>query len=463
MSAIAQTDVHNNGQIYILSSTDTVYITGTLNNANTAVLRNTGGNLYVLKNLNNDEANMQPGGGKLWFTGSQLQNITGTQPVRTHNWIVDNVAGVNLQNRIGIGNGTGGTMSFVRGLVSSGTNTQDVYFYPASNYTGFSDAAHIIGYCTKSGTGDFTFPIGNGTLKADLDIANLISPTDFQCKYFGTGYGIYIPLSPLVSVFEKEYWTLDRITGASQANITLKWNDARKPLNHTLPSDLRLGHFTAGNWISEGGTGSGNTNTGTLTSANVNSFSPFTFASVGVALPLKISDYTVISDNSCRVNISWNAFDETSVSLYVIQRTADQTTWEDASSILVNENLATTANHFSLDDKAEPGTWMYRIKIVNKDGSFAYTGMRIVHLHCGSNQVHLYPTITNDLITVTTSNDTRLKSISICNLSGQIITKQHYSGVTKALLRVNQFISGVYSITVVTNDGINTFKIIKTD
>ena len=461
LTVVAQTDVYNNGQLYLTNTSDTVFITGSLTNNTTATLTNAGGNIYVLKDINNSEATMVAGAGKLWFTGNSAQTVTGSEPFRTNTWIVDNTAGVLLQNRMGIGNGAGGTLNFVNGIVTSGNQLQDVFFYPNSTYTGYADDKHIIGYCSKSGSTNFTFPIGNGSLKADLDIFNLASATDFQCKYFGLGYGVYTPQSPLVSVFQKEYWTLDRTAGTSPAQITLKWNDARKPLNHTLPADLRVGHFTGGIWINEGGTGSGNTVTGTVSSVAVNSFSPFTFASVGVALPLKISDYSVTVGANCSVNIYWKAEDETALRRYVLQKSSDGQSWEDLAPVYSNNQLNALTEHRYVDNKTSNGSWLYRIKVENIGGDYFYTKAKVVTLTCGNGGIKAFPTLVSTNVYLSIPPGTVLKSILVNNNDGRLIKKINNPGTGAIVINLSGYPAGEYTIVACLPGGNSYFKIVK--
>jgi hypothetical protein len=459
--ASGQTDVYNSGQMYISNSTDTVYITGSLNNNAGAALINAGGNIYVLKDLNNGEAGMQAGGGKLWFTGTALQTLTGIQSFRTFNWIVNNPAGVNLQNRIGIGDGVGGRLTFTNGRITSGTQTQDVFFYPNSDYAGFADDKHIIGYCSKSGATDFTFPVGNGALKADLDIFNLSSVTDFQCKYFGTGYGTYTAQSPLVSIFSKEYWTLDRTAGTSMANITLKWNDSRMQLNHTAPADLRVGHFAGGIWINEGGTGSGNTVTGSVSSIAVNNFSPFTFASVGATLPLKIVEFTAKSGSGCQVQISWKSEDEREILSYTIQHSVNGRNWEDVVNLPVRNPMDQIASH-SYSDKNNPGgTILYRIRANNSTGGFIYTESRVVTSACGLPDIVVYPTLIRDVVQVRIPQSFAATKVTLVNSTGQLVRclKEKSSGVIN--LPMSGYSAGHYTIIVESDLERKSFQVVK--
>ncbi len=454
---LAQTDVTNQGQIYMTSSLDTFFVSGSLDNQAGASLQNMAGNLYVKQNLTNNETGMVAGGGKLWFTGTSTQTVFGAQPFRTYEWIVDN-PGVTLQNRVAIGNGTGGNLQFISGLITSGTNTQDVYFHSGSAYTGYGDAAHIVGYCSKSGSTDFTFPIGNGTLRADLDITNLSGAADFQCKYFGSGYGIYTPVAPLTSVFDKEYWTLDRPVGTASAQITLKWNDARKPLNHTIPAGLRVGHFT-GAWISENGVGSGNTPTGTVTSTAVSSFSPFTFASEVSVLPLSMHSFMVNATPACNVKVAWTVQDETEVDRYLLQSSADGISWQDVQTVNVDvpvTNEKTYAITYSPLNKS--GNWQYRIKAERNNGSSVYTEIKTARLTC-KGSIKVYPTITSSTVTVQNADaNVPVMRTRVFTASGQLVKEVNNPG---ALFQVNltNLPSDTYMIMVETQNEKRIFKV----
>jgi hypothetical protein len=437
--------------LYLTSNSDTVFISGSFTNTSTASLNNGGGNIYVKQNLTNHEAAMTAASGKLWLNGTALQTVSGTEPLRTHSIIIDNSAGVQLQNRIGVGDGSGGNLDFVNGVITSGTNIQDIYFYPGSNYIGYTDASHIVGYVSKSGATNFTFPIGNGMVKADLDIASLSATADFQCKYFETGYGTYSATAPVVSVFAKEYWTLDRTAGTSSAQVTLKWNDARRPLNHSVPADLRVGHFTAGSWISEGGTGSGNTAMGSVSSGSINSFSPFTFVSEGVVLPLKLISFKASPNAACNVNIKWAVHDETDVAAYHLQRSTDGFQWNDVEIIQVRNPTVNEKVYATTDNVVDKSIqWRYRLKIVQHNGQTVLSAINSTKLNCANPVVKVYPSFTENKITVENiSNINPLLSIKIITINGQVLS-QVYMPSAISQIDLSAYPAGRYVITVET-------------
>ena len=450
----AQTDVFNNGQIYITSSTDTLQITGSLINNIGADLNNAGGNLFVKKDITNHQANMPSGGGKLFTNGTTTQTVFGTANFKTHNWILDNTTNITLNNRVEVGNGTGGILSFINGKITSGNAMQDVFFNANSGYTGFTDNNHIIGYCSKDGITNFTYPIGNGTIKSDLDIANLSTSSTFQCKYFGNIFSSLTTTAPLVSVFDKEYWILDRTTGTSGSNVTLKWNDARKALDHTNPSGLRVGHYTGSSWISEGGTGSGNTATGSVTSSTISSYSPFTFASESTVLPILVSGYSAYVNGNCDAVIKWKSFEDGLSKKYILQKLINNI-WINVSEISAKtfgEN-----NYSIIDFKSEKGINSYRVATESYNGTNHYTAVKSLNINCKKSFIKVFPTITNSTVNVSLPENGQ---IFITTSNGKSIFET-YAKAGYQILNLRSFVSGVYIITVKSLSGVSNFKVIK--
>src|SRR5688500_2558005 len=93
--AMAQTDLQNTGILHISTSSDILYVNGAFTNGGTLTNH---GQLYVLRNLTNNEASMAAGTGSLLLTGTLAQIVGGTQPFRTFNLTTNNAAGITLNN-----------------------------------------------------------------------------------------------------------------------------------------------------------------------------------------------------------------------------------------------------------------------------------------------------------------------------------------------------------------------------
>jgi hypothetical protein len=200
--------------------------------------------------------------------------------------------------------------------------------------------------------------------------------------YNGTGYGTYNSSIPLVSggVFNKEWWDIHLIAGAATAKVSLKWDDARKTLNHTSPGTLVVAHFTGGAWQSEGGSSgdAAGSSTGTTGPSNaVASFSPFTFGSTDVPLPILISSFTA-TEKDCQVYLEWTTALEENADGFEIQQSTDGVRY--ATVAFVKAKGTPSDYQISVPQSVQQA--FYRIRQEDLDGAFTYSAVVRVQLGC---------------------------------------------------------------------------------
>ncbi len=381
--------MYNKGTLYVGNGT-TLDING--NFTIMAGFQNNG-TTYISGNVVSNQPSMPAGSGTLVFNGATTQTITGTAAFRSLNVTVNNPGGLQLADRLAIGDGTSGLLTFTNGAIVSGTNTQDVYFYPGSNYTGFTATNQVVGYTTKSGSTDFDFPIGDGTHAADIVLSGLSAAADFQVLYTGVGYGLYTALAPIVSngVFGQEWWSVTPTAGAASAHISLKWNDSRKSLNHTDPSGLVVAHFTGGVWNSVGGTSTNlaGSSTGMVgPSGVISSFSPFTFGSTATSLPITLGSFTA-EDLNCQAYLTWNTTLESNASNFDVQQSTDAVTFVTVANVKAADTAATY--HTSVAQQTRQA--FYRLKMIDVDGTATYSGIDGLNLAClpQAQRLSVYP------------------------------------------------------------------------
>ena len=382
------TQVTNNGVFFV--STATPVSLGDVTN-NGSFTNN--GTTHVTGNFTNNQAGMPAGAGTVVFDGTTAQTLSGSGAFRSLNVTMNNAAGLVLTNRLSVGDGTGGTLTFTAGRITSGTSTQDVYFNPGAGYTGFSATSHIKGYTTKSGSTDFVFPIGDGTHTAAIGISGLSGTSDFQTLYTGAGFGNYAVTVPLIpnGIFPSEWWDLARTAGTASARVTLNWDDARKPLNHTNPGGLVVAHFSGSSWTSAGGTSgsSAGSGTGSVGPSNpLSSFSPFTFGSTTIALPIILSDFTAVNEN-CTAYLSWTTSLEQNAARFDVQQSADGTNFTTVTSV----NAADAPGNYHTTVAQTTQQAFYRLRLVDLDGGAVYSNITGLTLTClpATDHLSLYP------------------------------------------------------------------------
>lgn len=206
-----------------------------------------------------------------------------------------------------------GHMTLTNGVVRSDT-TNVLMINSGSSDPGNANS-YVDGPMRKTGSGDFVFPLGNGSVWAPIEISDPGSNGDLTAQYFHTAYTGPGALSgELQSISAVEYWTLDRLDG-NDVKVTLHWKDAAQSGITSLPG-LRVAHFNGGAWHSEGndatsgGTGSGVA--GNIRSLTISDFSPFTFGSIYSNCPTAAFDtatvnclYFEFADSSTGAILSW--------------------------------------------------------------------------------------------------------------------------------------------------------------
>jgi hypothetical protein len=455
----ATAQFYNNGTLFIGNS-GVLYINSSYTNTAAADYQNNG-TVYITGNLVNSQAAMAAGTGRTYFNGVSAQTLSGAQPFRNLNINIDNADGLTLSNRLAIGNGTAGLLTFTDGTITTGTSTEDVYFYPGSSYTGYDSLHGVIGYVTKSGNTDFDFPLLTGTHPADLELSSLTGNADFQVLYTGSGYGQYNTDGSLVpgGVFGGEWWNVARNAGTAGGEVTLKWDDARKPMMHTQPSDLVVAHFTGGSWTNAGGTSSSPANSGVGTvgpSNSLSSFSPFTFGSTGVPLPIILSSFTV-TDENCKAFLTWTTSLEQNAVSFDIEQSTDAISYNTVGNVRAND--APSTYHATVAQATQQA--YYRLRLNNLDGSIVYSNIDELTLSCltGADRLSIYP---NPLpaggmaiVNLTTSVNRGAVNLQVYDAQGRKV----YSAMVSVTSGLNQFniparglAQGIYSVILVGND-----------
>ena len=310
------------------------------------------------------------------------------------------------------------------------TNTPLMIFEQAATVTGSGTYAglvgatpkndsHVIGVVEKisdAGT-NFIFPVGSGKDYAPIGLVNpTASGSQFRSFYIGlspfSSYPSNIVASTLSHASYTEFWELERISGAANSNILLSWfangtnsgnrsgfNVPPNPMSGgvNIPTDLRVGHWTQPSdniWNDEGnsGIGGGSTvNQGTLTSSvSVNSFSPFTLASISKfnPLPVTLVSFTALPKDNKVVELKWETVEERTNSFFTIERSIDGTNFAALKSVpskAVNGNSTGSLKYTDIDEKPYKGTSYYRLRQVDIDGTVKYS--KIVSVNFEGNAI----------------------------------------------------------------------------
>ncbi len=408
------------------------------------------------------------GNGKLKLSSSSANHaIKGSSRIIVDDLEIDNTNNINMETTVEVEN----TLTLTNGILrvsDNGThpfNNNELIIIDNATVSpsGGTSSEYVDGTVKKKGDDAFTFPIGDGSTWARLEISAPSNTSDaFEASYDNSGYGTYSTGSNLNNVSTKEYWTLDRTNGSSSVDVTLYWEDGNAS-EIDDKSDLTVAHWKSGNsqWEDEGGStnsGSSTSGSGSITVTGVSSFSPFTFGSGSSSsnpLPVELLNFRAKAAGDY-VNLKWTTASETNNSQFIVQKRVN----DDWISIgRVKGHGTTTEKHrYSFVDPEffKGRTHYYRLKQVNFDGSHEYSDIRSVRAdEAFTASVNVYPNPVSYKLTFEVKADNQSEAqVIIRNIYGQEIYRDQASlskGENINNLPVKQLKNGQY-ILILKND-----------
>lgn len=171
-------------------------------------------------------------------------------------------------------------------MKTSATN----YFTLLSGATvsGGGDNAYVHGEFRRTGTGAFTFPLGDTSLSTyayhPLSYTGIpiISSATYAAAYYASGQtqGSSFDQDSLEEVSNCEYWTIQRISGTTISGVTLNWNGNNCVLEGG-PAAQRIARWNGSTWLNDGNSGyTVNGVKGTVSTGVLNSFSSLTYVTL---------------------------------------------------------------------------------------------------------------------------------------------------------------------------------------
>ncbi len=172
------------------------------------------------------------------------------------------------------------------------------------------------------------------------------------------------------------------------------------------------------------------------------------FSAPGITLPVKLSQFTgKVQGNS--IQLQWTAATEINAGYYEVQRSANGSNFTSIGRV----NAGAIRGQYQFTDASPlPGQNHYRLRMVDNDGSFEYSG--IVVLTTGKDAIQskpvLYPNPASQAIGLTIqSQAAREELIQLFNAAGAMITSESLSlpaGSMNKQLNISTLAPGTYFI-----------------
>ncbi len=177
---------------------------------------------------------------------------------------------------------------------------------------------------------------------------------------------------------------------------------------------------------------------------------------VAAILPLTLTDFNASLKN-CEPLLSWTTDSEINSDRFEIERSNTSTgnDWKSIGLVLANGNSSSKIN-YSFTDKdfnASSEKVFYRLKMIDKNGSYKYSKILPVFVNCNTAKVLVYPNPVQDgKLYVSLAGTNGLAEVSLLSASGQVILKNRINNGTN-YLNVSNIADGVYILHIKDTNG----------
>lgn len=406
------------------------------------------------------------------FNGTMPQAYTNNSGTITWTNVIMNNSGGGMTLTGGASSNlvVAGALTLTNGIIYT-ANPPLLIMNSGSSATSGSSASFVDGPMQKIGSTAFVFPVGDAFNRwARIGISNISVSTTFQAQYFFTACPTCAltmagtPTPVLNDVSQVEYWQLDRTGVASNASVTLYWENAvSSGINSCAPlqgGDLVVARYNGTAWenrsnaIVGGITGTCGT-FGTVTSDVLTTFSPFTFGSKSGAVnpfPVELLSFTGKTNGEENI-LEWVTASETNNGYFTLERSIDGFSFEKIGIIEGAGNSNTTEKYTHTDKEPNEGINYYRLRQTDFDGTESFASNIVVLEFNRPADYVLYPNPANSeiMIYATSLKDESIE-IEIIDMYGKkVIEPQQMiiKGMSQARkIDISGFAEGVFFVTI---------------
>ena len=177
-------------------------------------------------------------------------------------------------------------------------------------------------------------------------------------------------------------------------------------------------------------------------------------------LPVELQSIKVSKVKSTNI-LLWQTATENNNSHFDIERSNDGVKFSKLNAMKGHGTTNIVQDYTFTDDSPLKSINYYRLRQVDFDGKETVSKTVSINFEGKSqNKAKVYPTLVKDVVNIALSEDTKAE-LSVRDLTGRVVLTQNTEGGTNAVLNLSNLNSGMYLLSIRTNEGVETVKIQK--
>lgn len=167
------------------------------------------------------------------------------------------------------------------------------------------------------------------------------------------------------------------------------------------------------------------------------------------ALPVTLVNFNAVSEGST-ASLSWSTSEEVNSDRFDIERSQNGKNWAKIGSVASNHE-SKIERYYSFADAAPlKGANLYRLKMVDFDGTFAYSHIENLHFNATS-LVYPNPVASTENLTVNVADWSKVKVVKVVSASGKVVFEA--SNALLSGISAKNLVAGAYVVQVTLTDG----------
>lgn len=175
-------------------------------------------------------------------------------------------------------------------------------------------------------------------------------------------------------------------------------------------------------------------------------------------LPLSLTGFTAYIKD-CQSHLNWTAANAAHFSHFVVERSTDGRSFTGLGQVMYSKN---TEAYTYVDKGTQNGTSLYRLKLVDIDGTYQYSPAVSIQSDCNEQGIIVYPTVTNGTVSVNLPAGYDAATIEVFTSAGQLVQLPGSGDVANAgvhHIRFNGLAQGIYWLKLSNKGQVQTFKV----